>query len=132
MSHLTIATSLVFATLLQQPITSEQARGPQPQRGQRAATPMPMTLRQVIESLLTLKNSSRVEDQISKAGVRFQATPAVLDILKEFGAGPKLLAMIPPAPAPPSAPAPKAAGPLTVICEPKDCAVAAGELYKRT
>jgi len=93
---------------------------------------MPMTLRQVVESLISLKSSSRVEDQVSKAGVRFQATPGVLDILKEFGAGPKLLSMIPPAPAPPSAPAPKAAGPLTVICEPKDCAVAAGELYKRT
>src|SRR5215470_2848532 len=107
MSHLTIATSLVFVMLLQQPIPSTPARGPQPQRGQRAATPMPMTLRQVIESLLTLKNSSRVEDQISKAGVRFQATPGVLDILKEFGAGPKLLSMIPPPPAPPAPLPPK-------------------------
>src|SRR5262249_27070480 len=119
------------------PQTSTPQRGAQPsqpQRGQRgqAKPPMPMTLRQVIESLITLKNSSRVEDQVSKAGVRFQATPAVLDILKEFGAGPKLLSMIPPAPAPPSAPPAKIAGPLTVICEPKDCTVAAGETYKRT
>ena len=91
---------------------------------------MPMTLRQVIESLIALKNSSRVEDQVSKAGVRFQATPAVLDILKEFGAGPRLLSLIPPPPAPAAPPAAKVAGPLTVICEPKDCIVAAGEIFK--
>src|SRR5262245_19254361 len=113
------------------PQTPAPQRGPQtappqsssPQRGQRAAAPkppMPMTLRQVIESLITLKSSSRVEDLVSKAGVRFQATPGVLDILKEFGAGPKLLSMIPPAPAAASAPAAKVAGPLTVMCEPKD------------
>ena len=104
-----------------------------PQRGQRAAAkpPATMTLRQVIESLITLKNSSRVEDQISKAGVRFQATPGVLDILKEFGAGPKLLSMIPPAPAA-SAPAPRVAGPLSVFCEPNDCTIVVGETYKGT
>src|SRR5262245_2267413 len=118
------------------PQTSTPQRGAQPsqpQRGQRgqAKPPMPMTLRQVIESLITLKNSSRVEDQVSKAGVRFQATPAVLDILKEFGAGPKLLSMIPPAPAA-LAPAPRVAGPLTVFCEPKDCIIVVGEAYKGT
>lgn len=104
-----------------------------PQRGQRAAAkpPMPMTLRQVIESLITLKSSSRVEDLVSKSGVRFQATPGVLDILKEFGAGPKLLSMIPAAPAP-SAPTAKVAGPLTVMCEPKDCTIVVGETYKGT
>jgi len=90
-----------------------------------------MTLRQVIESLITLKSSSRVEDLVSKAGVRFQATPGVLDILKEFGAGPKLLSMIPPASAPAS-PAPRVAGPLTVMCEPKDCTIVVGEMYKGT
>jgi hypothetical protein len=118
----------------QTPTPQRGAPPSQPQRGQRAQakTPMPMTLRQVIESLITLKNSSRVEDQVSKAGVSFQATPGVLDILKEFGAGPRLLSMIPPAPAPSSAAAAKVAGPLTVICEPKDCTVAAGETYKRT
>src|SRR5262245_51230731 len=68
----------------QTPPTAAPQRGAptaQPQRGQRAAArpTMPMTLRQVIESLITLKNSSRVEEQISKAGVRFQATPGVLD-----------------------------------------------------
>jgi PEGA domain len=93
---------------------------------------MPMTLRQVIESLITLKSSSRVEDLVSKSGVRFQATPAVLDILKEFGAGPKLLSMIPAAAAPASAPAAKVAGPLTVMCEPKDCTIVVGEMYKGT
>src|SRR5262249_13309729 len=93
-----------------------------PQRGQRAAAkpPATLTLRQVIESLITLKNSSRVEDQISKAGVRFQATPGVLDILKEFGAGPKLLSMIPAAPAA-SAPAPRVAGALPAFFVAKDC-----------
>jgi hypothetical protein len=91
-----------------------------------------MTLRQVIESLITLKSSSRVEDLVSKSGVRFQATPAVLDILKEFGAGPKLLSMIPAAAAPASAPAAKVAGPLTVMCEPKDCTIVVGEMYKGT
>jgi hypothetical protein len=118
------------------PQRGQQTPPPQtstPQRGQRAAAkpPSPMTLRQVIESLITLKNSSRVEDQISKAGVRFQATPGVLDILKEFGAGPKLLSMIPAAPAA-SAPVPRVAGPLTVFCEPKDCTIVVGETYKGT
>src|SRR5262249_250857 len=98
---------------------------PAPQPAPRPAAPnppMPMTLWQVIDSLTPLKPSSRVEDLVSKSGVRFQATPAVLDILKEFGAGPKLLSMIPAAPAA-SAAAPKVAGPLTVTCEPKDCTV---------
>src|SRR5262245_25574367 len=47
----------------------------QPQRGQRAAPkpPTPMTLRQVLESLSATKSSSRVEDQISKAGVQFRS-----------------------------------------------------------
>jgi hypothetical protein len=119
------------------PQRGQQTSPPQtsaPQRGQRAAAkpPMPMTLRQVIESLITLKSSSRVEDLVSKSGVRFQATPGVLDILKEFGAGPKLLSMIPAAAAPASAPAAKVAGPLTVMCEPKDCTIVVGEMYKGT
>lgn len=119
------------------PQRGQQTSPPQtsaPQRGQRAAAkpPMPMTLRQVIESLITLKSSSRVEDLVSKSGVKFQATPGVLDILKEFGAGPKLLSMIPAAPAAPSAPAAKVAGPLTVMCEPKDCTIVVGEMYKGT
>src|SRR5215510_3803622 len=67
------------------PQRGQQTSPPQtsaPQRGQRAAAkpPMPMTLRQVIESLITLKSSSRVEDLVSKSGVKFQATPGVLDI----------------------------------------------------
>src|SRR5262245_38832906 len=119
------------------PQRGQQTSPPQtsaPQRGQRAAPkpPMPMTLRQVIESLITLKSSSRGEDLVSKSGVKFQATPGVLDILKEFGAGPKLLSMIPAAAAAPSAPAAKVAGPLTVMCEPKDCTIVVGEMYKGT
>src|SRR5439155_25546808 len=78
--------------------------------------------------------SSRVEDLISRRGVQFQASPAVLEILKEFGAGPKLLSLIPlpppPPPPPPTPPAPKMAGALTVVCEPKDCAVVIDNVYK--
>jgi hypothetical protein len=85
-----------------------------------------MTLRQVIESLLSLRNSARVENLITTRGVQFQSSPAILDILKEFGASPKLLSLIPqppPAPEPPEPVAPKAAGPLNIVCEPTDCLV---------
>jgi hypothetical protein len=120
-----------------------QSQGAQPSPGpqqppavRRPATPPkpqpPMTLRQVVESLLSLKNSGRVETLISRRGVQFQGTPAVLDILKEFGAGPRLLSMIPMPPAPPVAPSPKVAGPLNVVCEPKDCSVVIGEAFKGT
>src|SRR5690242_7388502 len=80
-----------------------------PQRGQRAAAkpPTPLTLRQVIESLFTLKNSARVEDMISKAGgVQFRATPDNVDILKQFGASQKLISLILPPPPPPAPPQP--------------------------
>src|SRR5262249_9268350 len=127
------AAVLLLAMFLQTPATSPQGRGSQPQRGQRAATAKPqppMTLRQVIESLVTLKNSKRVEDLITKTGVDFQATSAVLQILKDMGASDKLLSMIPPVPPPPAAPAPVFAGPLTVTCEPRDCLVAVDDMYK--
>jgi PEGA domain len=110
---------------------------PQPQRGQRGTTakpPEPLTLRQVIEALSAQRgNPRRAEDLVSKAGVQFQASPAVLDILKEFGASPKLLSMIPAPPPPPPTvkpPAPRVAGPLTVICEPKDCNVVIDNRYE--
>jgi hypothetical protein len=89
-----------------------------------------MTLRQTIESLSSLKNSKRVEDLISKSGVQFQATPEVVDILKQFGASAKLISMIPPPPPPvsaPATPATRTAGPLSVVCEPKDCVVVVGD-----
>jgi hypothetical protein len=109
---------LTFAILLSMTFAAPatvltQARGtptqtptptPAPQRGQRgpAKPPMQMTLKQVAESLLSLKNSARVEELISKAnGVQFQATPAIVDILKQLGARSKLISMIPPAVAPP-------------------------------
>jgi len=132
MSHLIAVAFLVFATAVQQPAAPPQNRGAQPQRGQRATPvkpPTPLTLRQVIEALFSTRNSTRVEDQISKAGVQFQATPAIVDILKQFGASPKLISMIPVPPPPPELPAPKLAGPLTVVCEPKDCAVAVDDRY---
>src|SRR5207248_3039400 len=119
-----------------------KAQTPPPAAGQRGTPPKqpakpvpPLTLRQVIESLSSLRNSSRVEDLISKRGVQFQASPGVLDILKEFGAGPKLLSMIPVPPSPPppaAAPSVKPAGALTVICEPKDCAVIVNDTYQGT
>src|SRR5690349_4288670 len=118
------------------PQTAPQTPSPTPQRGQRATAkpPTPLTLRQVLESLFTLKNSARVEDMISKAGgVQFRATPDNVDILKQFGASQKLISMIPappPPPAPPLPPAPKVAGPLTIVCEPKDCIVAVEDRYE--
>src|SRR4051794_28955015 len=98
MTH-TIGAAILFFVIFANPAALlAQARGAQPpqqppqqqaqpQRGQRPAPkpPAPMTLRQVIESLSSLKNTSRVEDLVSKAGVQFQATPGVLEILKEFG-----------------------------------------------
>jgi hypothetical protein len=106
---------------------------PPPQAPKKAAPPKvqpPLTLRQVIESLLTLKNSARVESLVAARGIQFHSSPAVLDILKDFGASPKLLAAISAA-APPDEPPPpkevepvnKVAGPLNVVCEPKDCLV---------
>src|SRR6266498_2412660 len=85
----------------------------------------PLSVSEVIEGLYSL-GKSRVEELVAKRGVKFQATPALLDILKEFGASERLLNMIPRPPAPPIA---KSAGPLTVICEPKDCAVIVNDKY---
>jgi hypothetical protein len=94
-----------------------------------------MTLRQVIESLSSLRNSARVESLIAKIGVQFKATPEVVDILKQFGASPRLISMIPTPPTPPPpppTPPPKTAGPLTIMCEPKDCNVIVDERYEGT
>ena len=127
----------VLAFLLKSTIGFAQSQGTQTgQRGQRASSPpsakppSQMTLKQVIESLSSLRNSARVESLISKAGVQFQATPEVVDILKQFGASQKLISMIPPPPPPPAPPTPKTAGPLTVTCEPKDCNVIVDEKYE--
>jgi hypothetical protein len=123
-------------TLVHPAMALPQARDTQPQRGQPAASakpPSPMTLRQVLESLSSSRSSTRVENLISKAGVQFRATPEVIDILKQFGAGPKLISLIPapPPPAePPTPPAPKTAGPLTVVCQPKDCAVVIDDKFE--
>jgi hypothetical protein len=127
---------LVF--LLKSTIGFAQSQGTQPvQRGQgqrasSAKPPSPMTLRQVIESLTSLRNSVRVESLIGKAGVQFQATPEVVDVLKQFGASPRLISMIPVPPPPPQPPPPKTAGPLTIMCEPKDCNVIVDERYEGT
>jgi hypothetical protein len=138
MRRLAIAIFLVSSPLAAAPGLA-QTRGaappPAPQRGQKRAPakpPTPLTLRQVVDALSALKNSSRVEDQITKAGgVQFEASPPVLDLLKQYGASPKLLALIPVPPLPPVVTVPKA-GPLTIVCEPKDCAVAVAEKYGGT
>jgi len=92
----------------------------------------PMTLRQVIESLISLRSSNRVADLISRRSVTFKLDPGVTEILKEFGADQKLLSLIPSPPpvVTPKLPAPKVAGSLTVVCEPTDCAVVVNDLYK--
>jgi len=132
------AAILLLVIFLHPATTRAQARpSPQPQCGQRATTPPakpqpPLTLRQVIESLSSPRGGSRAEDLVSKRGVQFQGSPAVLDILREFGASAKLLSMIPVPPVPPpppKPPAPKVAGALTVICAPKDCAVIVDDKY---
>jgi hypothetical protein len=135
-----IGAAILFGAALLPTTSFPQSReAPQPQKQQPAtpATPAkpagPMTVRQVIESLSSLRNSARVESLISKRGVQFQATPEIADILKQFGASTKLISMIPtPAapPPPPPPPAPKLAGPLTIMCEPKDCAVVVDDKYE--
>jgi len=115
------------------PPTTAPQPAPRGQRGAAKSQPA-LTLRQVIESLISLKSSARVETLISSRGVQFQGNAAVLDVLKEFGAGPKLLAMIP-IPPPPKAttpPAPKFAGPLDIVCAPKDCDVTIDNVRKGT
>jgi hypothetical protein len=160
LGYLSVLAMIILTLIMDPSVTSAQSRGtptpqpqtgtpaaqpqrgtptPQPQRGQRAAAPAkaptPLTLRLVIESLVKLRSSTRMEEQVSKAGVDFQATPAVVDILKQFGASPKLISMVPPpivAPPPPPPPAPKMAGPLTVTCEPRDCTVIVGDKHQGT
>ena len=133
-----IGAAILFLVIFLHPATTRAQAGrlPQPQRGQRATLPAkpqpPLTLRQVIESLSSPRGGSRAEDLVSKRGVQFQASPAVLDILKEFGASAKLLSMIPVPPVPPpppKPPAPPVAGALRVICEPRDCAVIVDDKY---
>jgi len=83
--------------------------------------------------LSATRSSVRAEGLVSKAGVQFEASPAVVDILKQFGASQKLISMIPvppPPPAPPVPPAPTIAAPLTIVCEPKDCAVVIDDKYE--
>lgn len=136
------STMVVFSVMLiGSGMISAQERGAQvpkspqqPPPARRAAAPKvqpPLTLREVIQSLLSFKNSTRTESLISTRGIQFQSSPAVMDILKEFGASPKLLLLVAeksqPIPEPPApivaAPVNRVAGPLNVVCEPKDCLV---------
>jgi hypothetical protein len=136
-----LATTLLFAIMYHPGQAGAQGRGatpPQPRQSSPAAPPAtnrgPLTLPQLIEALdcVATKCSPRlskmgdVEQMVAQRGVDFQGDPVRLDILKQFGATPKLIGLIPPTPS--AAPA-KVAGPLTVICEPKDCAVIVNETY---
>ena len=121
------------APTLPKPQQPPPQQTPRPAPKGAAKVPTPLTLRQVLESLSTLKNSKRVEDQISRSGVSFRGTPETLDILKQFGASAKLISMIPVPPAPPEPakpPEPKIAGALTVSCEPLDCVVVVRDKYE--
>src|SRR5262245_42995491 len=99
------------------------------QRGRTPAPPPaatgPLSVSEVIEGLYSL-GSSRAEELVAKRGVKFEGSPVLLSILKEFGASDRLLNLIPRPAAPP---AKKFAGPLTVICEPKDCGVIVDDKY---
>src|SRR5262245_33912564 len=69
------------ATPPAQPQAPNPTPTPQPQAGRRGTPPKPqppLTLRQVIESLLALKNSARVESLVAARGIQFQSSPAVL------------------------------------------------------
>jgi PEGA domain-containing protein len=137
-----ICMTLVLSIALIRPeVISAQSRGSQvpktsqqPPAGKRGISPKPqppLTLRQVIESLLSSKSSSRAENLVAMRGIQFESTPATLDILKELGASDKLLSMISanskpstqPAASEVAAPANKVAGPLNIVCEPTDCLV---------
>src|SRR5687767_8995508 len=112
MTHRIRTAAILLLIAIVQPTTKfAQSLGAQkPQRVQSrtsARPPTPITLRQVLEALSSLRNSSRVEAQISRAGgVQFEASPAVVDILKQFGASAKLISMIPLPPPAPEPPAP--------------------------
>jgi hypothetical protein len=131
----TLAYTMTFA---QAPPLPKAQQPPPPQTPRPAArgaakAPTPLTLKQVLDSLSTLRNSKRVEDQIARAGVQFRATPETVDILKQYGASAKLISMIPPppaAPVPPQPPEPKIAGALTVACEPIDCVLVVRDKYE--
>src|SRR6516225_4835364 len=102
---------LLLVTLLPQGTPAKSPASPPSQtQGQRPptkATQPPLTLKQVIDALsVKPPSASRVEALIANRGVQFQGTPEILSILKEFNASPKLLSMIPPAPAAPSQPVP--------------------------
>ena len=75
-----------------------------PQRGRAPAPPPatgPLSVSEVIEGLYSL-GSSRAEELVAKRGVKFESSPDLLRILKEFGASDRLLNLIPRPPAPPA------------------------------
>src|SRR6476660_8286997 len=63
------------ATPPTQPQAPKPTPAPQPQarRGTPPKPQPPLTLRQVIESLLSLKNSARVESLVAARGIQFQS-----------------------------------------------------------
>ena len=114
------------------PLGASQARGTG--RGAQPAAPQPgpLSISQVIESLYSL-GVTRTEELVSKNKVQFEATPEIVEILKDLGATDKLLSLIPkpkpqPVAPPPVAEAPKVAGPFRVTCEP-DCYIVINDRY---
>jgi len=107
-----------------------QTRSTQPSTSQQVG---PLGISQVIESLYSL-GVTKTEDLVSKNKVQFEATPEIVEILKDLGATDRLLSFIPrakpqPVAPPPVVDVPKVAGPLKVLCEPIDCFIVIGERY---
>jgi hypothetical protein len=137
MKQVLVAIVLCLAAGLGPHDVKAQARGaqPQPQRQPAPAQPQaPLTVGQLIQAidcvatscLPTLTSLRDVEQMVERRGVSFQSDETTIRILKEFGATDRIISLIPhvPPPAPP-----KFAGQLTVLCEPRDCAVVVSDKY---
>ena len=75
------------------------------------------------DTIELLANGLNAETLIKKRSVNFKATPAMLEVLRQYGATDALLSMIPKA-SPPPAPV---SGEVTLTCEPVDCDVIVGD-----
>jgi len=125
-----ILSGLAATGLLDASQSRGQARGTPPSAPQPAA---PLGVSQVIESLYSL-GVTRTEELVSRNKVQFEATPEIVEILKELGATDKLLSFIPKPRPQPAAPTPvvdvpKVAGPFRVTCEPTDCYIVINDRY---
>ena len=89
------------------PLGASQSRGTG--RGAQPAAPQPgpLSISQVIESLYSL-GVTRTEELVSRNKVQFEATPEIVEILKDLGATDKLLSLVPKPKPQPVAPPPVA------------------------